>query len=74
MISDALTGEIIIPARSLSGERITENFGDQVFVKSSYSETFASMPAWPSLALGHGAYDEYDEGRRHRDRHFRFDG
>jgi hypothetical protein len=36
MISDALTGEIIIPAGSLSGKRITENFGEQVFVKSNY--------------------------------------
>jgi hypothetical protein len=38
MISDALTGKIIIPVGSLSGKRITENFGDQVFVKSNYSE------------------------------------
>ena len=74
MVPVAPTGEIIIPAGSLSGERITENFGEQVFVESNYSATFASMPAWPSLALGHGAYDEYDEGRRYRDRHFRFDG
>jgi hypothetical protein len=26
------------------------------------------------LALGHGAHDQRDEARRHRDRHFRFDG
>jgi hypothetical protein len=27
-----------------------------------------------SLPLGHGARDQHDEARRHRDRHFRFDG
>ncbi len=27
-----------------------------------------------SLPLGHGAHDQHDEDRRHRDRHFRFDG
>jgi hypothetical protein len=27
-----------------------------------------------SLPLGHGAHDQHDEARRHRDRHFRFDG
>ena len=26
-----------------------------------------------SLPLGHGAHDQHEEARRHRDRHFRFD-
>jgi hypothetical protein len=43
-----------------------ELFGPQT------ARDFGSPP--DSLPLGHGTHDQHDQARRHRDRHFRFDG